>query len=98
MFEEPTFERMVRKGGLDRFLEYSILIEVLNHRMKDRKRALMEVVRRYPKYLDLLGAAFGFSKRQLRVVQKRATGKSIHRRTIDEILSSVVHLGFLTAS
>lgn len=66
------FKNMIKKGGLDRFLEYSILIEVLKHRIKDKQKAMLEVVRRYPEYLDMIGAAFGLSKGQLRLAQKRA--------------------------
>lgn len=70
--KQPRFEKMIRKGGLDRFLEYSILLEVLKHKIKDRKKTLLAVMRRYPEYLDMVGGVFGLSKRQLRLAQKRA--------------------------
>ena len=70
--KQPVFKKMIRKGGLHRFLEYSLLIEILKHKMNDRKRALMEAVRKYPEYLDMIGAAMGLSKKQLRLAQKRA--------------------------
>jgi len=44
---------------------------ILKHKIKDRKKALVEVVRRYPEYLDMVGAATGLSKRQLTLAQER---------------------------
>lgn len=70
--KQPVFKKMIKKGGLDRFLEYSVVFEILKYKTKDKQKASLEVMRRYPEYLDMIGAAMGHSKRQLRLAQKRA--------------------------
>ena len=68
----PTFKNMVDKCGLDKFLEYSILTEVMKHKLKDPKKAQIEILKNYPEYHEIIGVATGFSKKQMRLAYKRA--------------------------
>ena len=68
----PTFKNMVDRCGLDKFLEYSILTEILKHELKDPKKAQIEILKNYLEYHEIIGVATGFSKKQMKLAYQRA--------------------------
>ena len=68
----PTFKNIVDKCGWGKFLEYSILTEILKYRLKDPKKVQFEILKNYPEYHEVIGVATGFSKKQMKLAYRRA--------------------------